>query len=189
MTKFELKEDYRTETGEALNIFGITEKEINEVTNYHELFKNMTPAKRKLAIAAVEVYRQFSFRDKSERINSSQDAYKAMKKYMQGLEHEEAWVIFLNISNKVIRIVRVSKGGLTSTIVDSRIVLKEALLCNAVQFILVHNHPSGNTRPSSYDNTLTENISKAGKAIDIQMIDHLIFTDSAYYSYRDEGKL
>ena len=75
------------------------------------------------------------------------------------------------------------------TAVDIRLILKEALLCNAVSLVLVHNHPSGNTRPSTQDNTLTEKMKKAANVMNIKLLDHLVFTDNGYYSYLDEGML
>lgn len=189
MTTFELRDDYRTAVGEAYTLFGINESHISAAASYHELFANLTPQKRKLAMAAVEVYRQFSYRDKSETIRSSTDVYTAMKPYMQGLEYEEAWAVYLNSSSRIIKMVRISTGGIDCTLVDCRIVLREALLCNAVQFCLMHNHPSGSARPSSQDRQLTENLKNAGKAMNIRLTDHIIYTDSGYYSFTDEGNL
>lgn len=110
-----------------------------------------------------------------------------MKPYLQDLANEEFWVIMMNQSNCIIKKVRVSFGGIDMTAVDVRLILKEALLCNAVAIAIVHNHPSGNIRPSAQDNSLTENVRKAANVMNIRLLDHIVFTDNGYYSYSDEG--
>lgn len=189
MTQFELSDDYRTVAYEAVDMLGLNQEIISSASDYHELYDNLSPAKRQLALAAVEVYRLFTYRAKREIIHSSQDVNDCIRPYLQNLYHEEAWAIFLNTNSRIIKIIRISSGGLNMTAVDVRVVLKEALLANAVSFALVHNHPSGNTRPSSEDDKLTEVLSKAGKTMNIKLVDHLIFTNEKYYSYSDEGRL
>lgn len=189
MTNFELHNDYRTKSFEALDILGLTHNDVSEANDYHELYRNLTPAKKELAMAAIEVYRLFAYRERKERFFSSNDIYMAMKPYLQDLKNEEFWVIMLNQGNTIIKKVRVSFGGIDMTAVDIRLILKEALLCNAVSLVLVHNHPSGNTRPSTQDNTLTEKMKKAANVMNIGVLDHVVFTDNGYYSYLDEGML
>ncbi len=189
MTNFELHNDYRTKSFEALDILGLTRNDVSEANDYHELYRNLTPAKKELAMAAIEVYRLFAYRERKERFFSSNDIYMAMKPYLQDLKNEEFWVIMLNQANTIIKKVRVSFGGIDMTAVDIRLILKEALLCNAVSLVLVHNHPSGNTRPSTQDNTLTEKMKKAANVMNIKLLDHVVFTDNGYYSYLDEGML
>lgn len=82
-----------------------------------------------------------------------------------------------------------SRGGITGTVVDIRMVLKEALLANATNIALAHNHPSGNLRPSREDDRLTDKVKQAAKLLDITLIDHVIVTNDGYYSYQDEGRL
>ncbi len=84
---------------------------------------------------------------------------------------------------------RVGQGGMTATVVDVRCVLREALLQQATSFILVHNHPSGNIRPGAEDDRLTKRLKEAAALMDLRLLDHLVFTESAYYSYSDEGRL
>ena len=189
MTNFELHNDYRTKSFEALDMLGLTRNDVSEANDFHELYRNLTPAKKELAMAAIEVYRLFAYRERKERFFSSNDIYMAMKPYLQDLKNEEFWVIMLNQANTIIKKVRVSFGGIDMTAVDIRLILKEALLCNAVSLVLVHNHPSGNTRPSTQDNTLTEKMKKAANVMNIKLLDHLVFTDNGYYSYLDEGML
>ena len=189
MTNFELHNDYRTKSFEALDMLGLTRNDVSEANDFHELYRNLTPAKKQLAMAAIEVYRMFAYREKKDRFFSRNDIYMAMKPYLQDLKNEEFWVIMLNQANTIIKKVRVSFGGIDMTAVDIRLILKEALLCNAVSLVLVHNHPSGNTRPSTQDNTLTEKMKKAANVMNIRLLDHVVFTDNGYYSYLDEGML
>ena len=102
---------------------------------------------------------------------------------------EECWVLLLNQSAKVIGKKRISCGGYASTQVDIRIVLREALLAKATAMVLCHNHPSGNNRPSAEDDKLTECMRKAGEALNIRLLDHIIVANDTYYSYQDEGKI
>lgn len=187
MTKFELHNDYRTTAFEALNILGLNQNDVSEASDFHELYQNLSPAKKQLAMAAVEVYKLFSYREKKDKILSSNDIYTTMKPYLQDLANEEFWVIMMNQSNCIIKKVRVSFGGIDMTAVDVRLILKEALLCNAVSIAIIHNHPSGNIRPSAQDNSLTENVKKAANVMNIRLLDHIVFTDNGYYSYSDEG--
>lgn len=99
-------------------------------------------------------------------------------------------VLLLNNSNKIIGYSTISAGGLTSTIVDVRMILQTALVCNATSIILTHNHPSGNPRPSGHDDNLTKKIKSACELMDIRLLDHIIVTPyHSYYSYNDEGRL
>ena len=108
---------------------------------------------------------------------------------MCDLPVEECWIMLLNQASKVIDTVRISRGGLASTQVDVRCILREALLKRATAFVLCHNHPSGNTRPSTADDQLTERVRQAAKLMQIRLLDHLILTDGHYYSYADEGRV
>lgn len=115
--------------------------------------------------------------------------YQLMKSNLYGLTHEEFWVIFLNQGCKPIKVQRFSKGGLTSTVVDVRLILKEAFLCNSTCAAICHNHPSGNTRPSMEDDKITNKLKEAFKTCDIRILDHVIVSDDNFYSYSDEGRL
>ena len=120
-------------------------------------------------------------------ISCSKDIYELFHPLMCDLELEEFWVLLMNQANKVIDRVRISTGGISGTLVDVRSVLREALLQRATQIAVVHNHPSGNARPSQEDKVLTQRILVAVKTMDIHLIDHLIVCDGKYYSFADEG--
>mgnify|MGYP005844351247 FL=1 len=123
------------------------------------------------------------------KITSSRDAYQVLKSVIGDLAHEEFWALLLDNSNKVINKHQVSKGGITSTIVDMRLIFKKALSCGAVAIILAHNHPSGTLKPSGLDIKLTERIKKAAELIDFKLLDHIIVTEKSYFSFADEQLL
>ena len=129
------------------------------------------------------------YREKKEQIFSSRDIFELMKPCLTDLAVEECWVILLNQASRMIKKVRISIGGLSATAVDVRVILKEAITASASAMALVHNHPSGSVRPSREDDLLTKNLNQAAELMNIRLIDHLIFTDAAYYSYCDEGRL
>ena len=123
------------------------------------------------------------------KINSSQDAYKLLIKYFPDNTIEYK-VVLLNQSNRVLGIVPISEGGISATYVDVRLILQAALLANATQVILAHNHPSGSMKPSTLDDTLTERVKKAAELMEIHIADHVILSpENEYYSYYDESKL
>ena len=124
-------------------------------------------------------------------VNSSRVSYDIFKEaYDECMQHhEECWVMFLNQANRLLGLSCISKCGISQTVVDVRIIMQTALLAHASGIILSHNHPSGNLQPSKQDDVLTERLSKATKLFDIQLLDHLIVSDSGYYSYSDEGRL
>lgn len=102
---------------------------------------------------------------------------------------ESFWVIYLNRALKVIGIVKISDGGTAATVVDVKIVMQHALLCNASSMVLCHNHPSGSLRPSSEDDALTKKIMDAARVMDMRVDDHIIFTDQQFYSYSDHSRV
>ena len=123
------------------------------------------------------------------KINSSQDAYELLIKYFPDNTIEYK-VVLLNQSNRVLGIVPISEGGISATYVDVRLILQAALLANATQVILAHNHPSGSMKPSTLDDALTEKVKKAAELMEIHVADHVILSpEKEYYSYYDEGKL
>jgi DNA repair protein RadC len=105
------------------------------------------------------------------------------------LEHEEFWIIYLNNSNKIIQKHQLSKGGITGTLVDVRLVLRNALEVGATSLILCHNHPSGTLKPSQADKQITLKLKNAAQSLDIRVLDHLIITEKAYFSFADESIL
>lgn len=150
----------------------------------------LTPARREMALAVIELYKRIKERkNNSKTIHSSTDVYEVMHPYMADLKVEECWAIYLNQAARIIRKQRISVGGLASTQVDVRVILREALTCNATSMILCHNHPSGNTRPSQDDDRLTHSLLEAGRTMNIRLLDHVIVANGSHYSYGDEGRL
>lgn len=142
-------------------------------------------------IAALELgSRQKSFPSKQKlKVTSSMDAYERLYPYVENLNREEFWVIYLNRGNKILEIKNVSVGGITGTVFDMRLVFKDAILLESTNIILCHNHPSGNLTPSEADKSLTYKTKEAGKLMSIEVLDHLIIADQGYYSFADEGLL
>jgi DNA repair protein RadC len=122
-------------------------------------------------------------------IRSSSDVKDLILPYFADLIHEEFFCIFLNRANKVIKINQLSKGGISGTVTDVRLIFKNAVLLTASGVIVAHNHPSGNLQPSESDVKITAKIKEAGNLLDIQLLDHLIIYDSNYYSFADNGLL
>ena len=154
-------------------------------------FKGIGEAKAVTIAAALEVGRRRRGEDslKIEKIGSSKDAFHLLQPIMGDLEHEEFWILYLNNSNKVLKKTQMSKGGITGTLVDVRLVIKETLELGAVAIILAHNHPSGTLRPSNADKQITQKIKGACETMDIKVLDHLIITQKTYYSFADENIL
>ena len=159
----------------------------------HELtaYRGIGPAKAITIIAAMELGRRRAASRPADRpqIASSQAIYDLMAEKLRDLHNEECHVIMLNNALRLIGTKCVSRGGLTGTTVDVRLVLREALLVRATSIALCHNHPSGTLKPSRADDELTRRLSEAAAQVDIKLIDHLIITDGAYYSYNDQGRL
>ena len=124
-----------------------------------------------------------------EDMGSAQAIYEYMHPKMQDLDVEESWVLMLNQNLKLIKAKELSHGGLTETAVDVRVILREAILCNATVVALCHNHPSNNNTPSKQDDQLTKRIKEACDIMRIFFLDHVIVCDGKYYSYHEAGKL
>jgi len=154
-------------------------------------FKGVGEAKAITLISALELGRRRKNADpvKRIRITCSEDIYALMKPNLLDLQHEEFWLILLNRSSQLIKKVPISTGGVSSTVVDPKIIFHAALDSLASQIILVHNHPSGNLNPSDPDLLLTKKLKSAAKLLDISLIEHLIFSDHGYYSFADQGVL
>ena len=153
-------------------------------------FKGIGPAKAITILAACELGRRRAVEQPERRqIRSAAQVYGYFYPFMRDLAVEECHVLLLNQSSVVIDSVRIGMGGLTETVVDVRLIMREALLKRATSMILCHNHPSGSLRPSTYDDRLTRQVQEAARLFNIALADHVIFTDTGYYSYADEGKL
>jgi DNA repair protein RadC len=146
-------------------------------------------AKAVTILAALELGRRRAFAPGTEKtkITSSKDAFRIFQPMLGDLPHEEFWVLLLNRSNRVIDKICISKGGITGTVIDTRLILKQALDRLTSGIILCHNHPSGNLEPSDADKLITEKIRKAAGFMDITLIDHIIIGENNYYSFTDTG--
>jgi len=154
-------------------------------------FKGVGEAKAIAVIATLELgrRRKLSEVSKLQAIRGSKDVFEIFNDILTDLDYEEFWAIFLNRGNKILKKYKVSQGGLSGTVTDVRLIVKEAILQLASGIILVHNHPSGNLKPSEQDIELTKKISDAAKYFDINVLDHLIIGGGNYYSFADDGVL
>lgn len=159
----------------------------------HDLkkFKGVGEAKAVGVIAALELGRRRKDMEvKSKvKITSSQIIYDHMRSYLLDLQHEEFYAVLLNRANEIIRCKQISIGGLSGTVADGKVIFKAALDFGAHALILVHNHPSGQLKPSDADRNLTKKMVEFGKYIDLPVLDHLIFTDNGYFSFADNGNI
>ncbi len=154
-------------------------------------FKGIGEAKAITIAAALELGRRRREEEVQELsiITSSKAVFELMQPIIGELPHEEFWVLYLNNSNKVIYKSQISKGGITGTVVDTRIVFKTALEHHAISVVLTHNHPSGKLMASDADKQITKKLQEAGKHLDILVLDHIIVTEINYFSFADEGIL
>ena len=159
--------------GNNLNTLG--KMTISQLTDGR--YKGLGPAKAVTIIAACELgkRRQAEKAEERKRLDSAQAIYEYMHPRMQDLSEEEAWVLLMNQNFKLIKSVQLSHGGITETAVDIRVIIKNALLCNATVIALCHR--------------LTQRLKKACELMRLYMLDHLIITDGRYYSYSEEGRL
>lgn len=155
-------------------------------------FKGMGPAKAVAVAAAAELGRRRQLTPLRERprVLNSSDAYRLVGPLLQDLPHEEFWVLCLNRAGRVLERTRISAGGVAAVMVDAKIVYQRALSCPAcVSLLLAHNHPSNNATPSRQDILLTHKLVRGGRLLDIHILDHLIITQTDFYSFADEGQL
>ncbi|HEU4495504.1 MAG TPA: DNA repair protein RadC [Flavobacterium sp.] len=170
---------------ESLNLLG--KLSLQQLTS----FKGIGEAKAISIIAAMELGRRRRSEETVElaKITSSRIAFEIMHPIIGELPHEEFWILYLNNSNKVIYKSQLSKGGITGTVVDVRLVFKVALEQNATAIFLAHNHPSGILAASDADRQVTRKLKAAGENLDIKVLDHIIVTEKGYYSFADSGIL
>ena len=154
-------------------------------------FNGIGEAKAITIKAAAEIGRRRAMENSQSRsqLANAADTYAIMHPVMQDLDHEEFWVLLLNNQSRLIKKVRMSMGGITQTAVDVRQILRAALMANATNMVVCHNHPSGKLAPSSDDCYLTTCIKQAANTMNIRLIDHVIITDGNYYSFADNGKI
>ncbi len=182
-TAVQLAQRMLNENGNSIN--KLAKLQLNDLKKY----KGVGEAKAVTIAAALEIGRRRTNEQGEEKtqITSSNVAYQLFNSVLSDLPHEEFWILFLNRNNRVIKKSPISKGGVSGTIVDVRLILKPAIECLASGIILGHNHPSGNLKPSQEDIHLTQKVKQSAKLIDIALLDHLIIGDQNYYSFADEG--
>jgi len=142
-------------------------------------------------IAALELGRRrnaSSVKQKNS-ITSSKDAYEFLSAELNDLDHEQFWVILMNVKNQILAKEKIGEGSNTATIVDVKKIFRKVLEFNAVSLIVCHNHPSGEINPSDSDIKLTSNISKSAALLDVKLLDHIIFGKKKYYSFADSGNI
>ncbi|RKS98044.1 RadC family protein [Chryseobacterium defluvii] len=154
-------------------------------------FKGVGEVKAISIATALEIGRRRAGQEVSEKpvISNSNDAYNVFRNQLSDLRTEEFWAVFVNQSNKIIHLSRLTQGGISQSVVDVRILFKTALDHLATGVIIAHNHPSGSLKPSREDMTITQKIKEAGKFLSVQLLDHLIITQDSYFSFSDEGLL
>ena len=168
----------------SLNTLG--KKSIHDLSQYN----GVGPAKAITILAACELGKRRQMESPEERpdLGTATRVYNHMHPIMQDLGVEEFWVLLLNQHHRLIKKVRIARGGITATTVDIRLIIREAVLCNATQLVACPNHPSGNITPSKQDNELTISLMNACKLMDIHFADHVIVADGHYYSYHENKK-
>jgi len=179
----------------AKRILAMVQHDLNKLANLtiKDLckIKGIGEAKAISIVAALEVGRRRNFSEEADspRLNAARLVYDYMKSDLLDLNVEQFWAILLKQNLHPIKKIKLADGGITGVMVDIRILFKEALEAMAPHLILVHNHPSGNKNPSDEDLRLTNRVVEGGKLLNIGIVEHLIFTNSGYYSFREEGKL
>lgn len=185
-TAVELAQRILHSVGNNLNQLGK-----QEIKDLIKNFNGIGEAKAITIVAAMELGKRRKLAEAIIQpvIKTSSQVFDLLHPVLADLRHEETWMIFLNQSNRVLKKTQISKGGLNSSIVDIRMVMKDAIDSLASAMILCHNHPSGNLEPSNDDDLITRKLSAAGSLLDIPLLDHVIVCDEGYYSYADHGRM
>lgn len=154
-------------------------------------FRGIGKSKAVSILTAMELgkRRSMELAREKKKVNSSATAFEIMQPFIGDLLHEEFWILFLNNANNLLDKSQLSKGGIHATLVDVRLIFKKAISTGATSIILCHNHPSGNLIPSHSDIQLTKKIIKGGELLDIKVLDHIIVSQHAYFSFADENRM
>ena len=180
---------------QARQIFTAMNERVSEIAKSRvedlQAVQGIGNAKAVAIKAAIELGKRCYAEKTDERpiLDDSRKIYDYLHPLMSFLTVEEGHLLLLNHSFKLIKHVRLSRGGLTETAMDVRIIMREAILHNATALVVAHNHPSGSLKPSSQDDALTKQVKDACRTMRIHLLDHIIVTDRGYYSYNDEGKI
>lgn len=186
-TAVQLMQRLLTDCGGSLK--ALSKLSLNDLTRN---YKGLGSAKAVTILAACELGKRRAMEQAEEKrfITSSIDIYNIMYPRMRDLAHEESYALYLRADHSVEgQPYLISKGGITGTQVDVRLIVREALIRQSPTLAFIHNHPSGSKRPSREDDQLTERILRACKLMGINMLDHVIVTDGDFYSYREQGKI
>ena len=156
-----------------------------------QTFKGIGEAKAISIAAALEIGRRRRSQENTvkKKISSSNDAFEILHTELSDLNTEEFWIILLNRANRVIKKSKISSGGISGTVADTRVIFKSAIDNLASAIILAHNHPSGNLKPSQADINLTKKLRESGTVLDIPVLDHIIIAENSYFSFADESLL
>ncbi len=154
-------------------------------------FRGVGPAKAVSLLAALNLGMRCATEqtEPQPKTASSADVFRIMHSQVAMMEHEEFWILLLTQANRVKHKLLISRGGLTSTVVDTRLILRHAIVNSCPGIVLVHNHPSETAMPSGADDALTRRIAEGAKLLDLRVLDHIIVAGSDYYSYSDHGRM
>jgi DNA repair protein RadC len=179
----------------AKNILAAADNNLNELGKFTlsdlQKHKGIGQAKSVTIVAALEIGRRRKASQVLQRrfVNSSKDVFEIFGNHLGDLRYEEFWALYLDRKNSIVKKAQIGVGGIDSTVSDIRKMMKIGLETNAGSMIVCHNHPSGNVQPGQADVNLTNRLRKAGKLMDIPLVDHLIVSSVGYFSFADEGRL
>ena len=184
-TAVEIAKIILAEVGNDLN--RLSKLSVNELKK----FKGIGEAKAVTIVAAMEIARrrQDSGPRENIKLKTSYAAYNHLKQFMLDLDHEQFWMILVKRNLEILKTIHISTGGITGTVADSKIILRHVIENLANGFIISHNHPSGNLKPSEADIRLTKKLKDLADLLEVTLIDHIIFSDNGYYSFGDEGMI
>ena len=153
--------------------------------------KGIGEAKAITILAACELGKRRQQEQPEERpdVGTATRIYNLMHPQLQDLDVEEFWLLLMNQNYRLIKKLRIARGGISEVSVDIRVIMREAVLCNATILAVCHNHPSGSLKPSKADDQLTQSIKRACEVMRLHFLDHVIVTDGEYYSYHEQGKI
>ena len=185
MSAVDLMQDILRDCNNNLNTLG--KMTIRQLCDY----KGIGEAKAISILAACELGKRRQMETPEERpdLGTATLIYNHMHPVLQDEDVEEFWILLMNQNHRLIKKIRIARGGISEVSVDVRIIIREAVLANATILAVCHNHPSGSLRPSNMDNDLTYAIQKACSLMRIRFLDHVIITDGAYYSYHEKGRI
>ena len=177
----------------AIDLLGLSGDNLHELGKLlpegYASISGIGSARASILTAAMEIGRRrmASMRSVTVQIVSSRDVFLRFVDRLSDLPHEEFWILLLRRSNHVLAEIKISSGGLAGTVADPKIIFGRALALRAAAIVLIHNHPSGNPKPSTSDKSLTNNMREAGKFLDLPVLDHIIVAGKQYVSFADEG--